>query len=307
MELRQLEYLVAVVEEASFTRAAARLHVTQPGVSSQIRQLERELGQRLLDRSGRTVRPTEVGATVLEYARSALASVADARLAVDEYTGLLRGRVAVGTVTMASALDLPGLLASFHRRHPAVDISLWESSSDELAAALTSGRLDAAVLAPARTSPPGVELQIIADEPLVAAVSPDDPLALSGRDALTLTELADRTLITFTHATGTRGDIDAACDAAGFRPRIAFEASDPKVLAGLAAHGMGVAILPEPIAREHPEELHVVFIRPAISGRLALAWRAAGVQSPAARAFLAHARTALRSRSWGRGTGSPSS
>ncbi|MEW1928705.1 LysR substrate-binding domain-containing protein [Streptomyces sp. NPDC088360] len=294
MELRQLEYLVAVVEEASFTKAAARLHVTQPGVSSQIRQLERELGQRLLDRSGRTVRPTEVGATVLEYARSALASVAGAQLAVDEYTGLLRGRVAVGTVTMASALDLPGLLASFHRRHPAVDISLWEASSDELAAALTAGRIDAAVLAPAQASPPGVELQIIADEPLVAAVSRDDPLALAGRDRLALTELADRTLITFTHATGTRGDIDAACAAAGFRPRIAFAASDPRVLARLAAHGMGVAILPEPIVRDHPEGLHVLSTRPALRGRLALGWRAAGAESPAARAFLAHARRTLK-------------
>ncbi|GAA3084880.1 LysR substrate-binding domain-containing protein [Streptomyces rectiviolaceus] len=294
MELRQLEYLVAVVEEASFTRAAARLHVTQPGVSSQIRQLERELGQRLLDRSGRTVRPTEVGATVLEYARSALSSVAGARLAVDEYAGLLRGHVAVGTVTLASTLDLPGLLASFHRRHPAVEISLRESSSDELAEALTASRLDAAVLAPAYTSPPGVELQAIADEPLVAAVSRDDPLAVAGRDRLALSELADRALITFTHSTGTRGDIDAACVAAGFRPRIAFEASDPGVLARLAAHGMGVAILPAPIARDHPEELHVLFTDPVIRGRLALAWRSAGTESPAATAFLAHARAALR-------------
>ncbi|KOG56021.1 LysR family transcriptional regulator, partial [Streptomyces varsoviensis] len=80
MELRQLEYLVAVVEEASFTKAAARLHVAQPGVSAQVRQLERELGQSLLDRSGRTVRPTEAGAAVLPYARAALAAVDGARL-----------------------------------------------------------------------------------------------------------------------------------------------------------------------------------------------------------------------------------
>ncbi|MFC8127196.1 LysR substrate-binding domain-containing protein [Streptomyces sp. NPDC057302] len=294
MELRQLEYLVAVVEEASFTRAAARLHVTQPGVSSQIRQLERELGQRLLDRSGRTVRPTEVGATVLEYARSALSSVAGAQLAVDQYSGLLRGHVAVGTVTLAPTLDLPGVLASFHRRHPTVGISLGEASSSELASALTAGRLDVAVLAPAHTPPPGVELQVIADEPLVAAVSQDDPLARPGRDHVALTELADRTLITFTHATGTRTDIDAACAAAGFRPRVAFEASDPRVMAQLAANGMGVAILPEPIARDHPQELQVLFIQPALRGQLALAWRSAGTQSPAARAFLTHARHSLR-------------
>src|SRR3954469_17927387 len=106
MELRQLEYFVTVVEEAGFTRAAARLHVAQPGVSAQIRRLERELGQDLLDRSGRTVRLTEVGAAVLPYARAALDAVAGARLAVDEMTGLLRGQVAVGMLTACGSVDL---------------------------------------------------------------------------------------------------------------------------------------------------------------------------------------------------------
>src|SRR3954467_2389851 len=102
MELRQLEYFVTVVEEAGFTRAAERVHVAQPGVSAQIRRLERELGQELLDRSGRSVRLTEVGAAVLPYARAALAAVDGVRLAVDELTGLLRGQVAIGTVTSHS-------------------------------------------------------------------------------------------------------------------------------------------------------------------------------------------------------------
>jgi DNA-binding transcriptional LysR family regulator len=91
MELRQLAYFVTVAEEANFTRAAAKLHVAQPGVSAQIRRLERELGQQLLDRSARAVRLTEVGAAVLPYARAALQAVDGARLAVDELTGLLRG------------------------------------------------------------------------------------------------------------------------------------------------------------------------------------------------------------------------
>src|ERR671927_1645481 len=98
MQLRQLEYFVAVAEEGSFTRAAARVHVAQPGVSAQIRRLERELGQELLDRSGRAVRLTEAGAAVLPYARAALAASAGARLAVDELAGVLRGRGAVGAV-----------------------------------------------------------------------------------------------------------------------------------------------------------------------------------------------------------------
>src|SRR6266511_2587248 len=101
MELHQLAYFVAVAEEGNFTRAAAKLHVAQPGVSAQIRRLERELGQPLLDRSGRTVRLTEVGAAALSHARAALAAVERVREAVDELAGLVRGQVAMGMVTSA--------------------------------------------------------------------------------------------------------------------------------------------------------------------------------------------------------------
>src|SRR5579862_5105159 len=107
MEIRQLEYLVAVVEEASFTRAAERLHVAQPGVSAQIRQLERELGQPLLDRSSRVTRLTEAGKAVLPFARAALSAAAGARTAVDELAGLLRGHVTIGMVVQCASLDIP--------------------------------------------------------------------------------------------------------------------------------------------------------------------------------------------------------
>src|SRR6266542_2494040 len=144
MELRQLEYFVAVAAEANFTRAAAKLHVAQPGVSAQVRRLERELGQPLLDRSERTVRLTEAGVAVLPYARAALAAVAGARLAVDELTGLMRGHVAIGMVVACSSLDLPRVLAEFHRDHPAVEVTLQEANSDPLLAALQAGQLDVA-------------------------------------------------------------------------------------------------------------------------------------------------------------------
>src|SRR5215469_7278800 len=130
MELRQLEYFVAVADERNFTRAAAKLHVTQPGVSAQIRQLERELGHPLLDRSGRATALTEAGQAVLPFARAALGAVAGARLAADELSGLLRGHVAVGMVSQCASLDIPDLLAGYHHRHPAIEITLAESSSD---------------------------------------------------------------------------------------------------------------------------------------------------------------------------------
>jgi DNA-binding transcriptional LysR family regulator len=290
MELRQLEYFVTVAEEANFTRAAAKVHVAQPGVSAQIRRLERELGQELLDRSGRSVRLTEVGAAVLPYAQAALFAVAGARLAVDELTGLVRGRLAIGMVTSHN-VDLPGLLAEFHQDHPAVEITLAEDKSDHLIDALRGGRLDAAIIALGATPPPDLEIHIVADESIAAAVSHSDDLAK--RSTIPLNALRDRALISLPPGAGIRSRLDDACATAGFTPHIAFEASTPMVLALLAAHGLGVAIVPASLARAR-EDLHPLTItRPELRGRLAFAWRAEGPISPAARALVGRARRLL--------------
>jgi DNA-binding transcriptional LysR family regulator len=292
MELRQLEYLVTVVEEASFTRAAQRCHVAQPGVSAQIRQLERELGQGLLDRSGRTVHPTEAGAAVLPYARAALDAVAGIRLAVDELTGLVRGHLAVGMVASVSSIDLPAVLAGFAQRHPGVEITLTEADSASLLSALAAHRLDASFVGLPGQAPAGIEAEVVADVPLVAVVTPADPL--STRNTVTLDVLAQRPLITLPQGTGLRTVIDRACASAGVQPRVAFEASDPHVLAQLAGRGLGVAIVTEPAARAYRGQLHALAItRPRMRGRLALAWRAEGPTSPAARSFISHARAVL--------------
>jgi DNA-binding transcriptional LysR family regulator len=291
MELRQLEYLVTVAEEANFTRAAARLHVTQPGVSAQIRQLERELGQPLLDRSARKVRLTGAGAAVLPHARAALAAVASCRLAVDELTGLVRGHVSVGMLTSVP-FELASLLADFHDRHPAIEITLTEATSGQLLDALVAGQLDMALIGSVSGRPPGVATQVVTDEPLVAAVSPGD--ALAGRTSIALRELLQRALISLPRGTGLRSRFEQACASAGARPRIAFEAGHPQVLGQLAARGLGVAILPRSFTDAHPGLLHALEItRPRIRAQIELAWRAEGPISPAARALVGHARGSL--------------
>ncbi len=291
MELRQLEYFVAVAEEANFTRAAARLHVAQPGVSAQIRQLERELGQELLDRSARTVRLTEAGAAVLVYAREALGAASGARLAVDELSGLVRGRVAVGMVVACASIDLVDLLADFHRDHPGVAITLAEANTYELVEALRAGQLDLAFVGLPEETPPGIELQLIADEPLVAAVARNDVLA--ARTTVALEALRDRDLISLPRGTGLRSALDDACAGAGFQPRIALEATNLNTLARLAGRGLGVAILPESVALANTDELHAIEVaEPRMRGRVALAWRAEGSIGPAGRALIARARTA---------------
>jgi DNA-binding transcriptional LysR family regulator len=287
MELRQLEYLVAVADEGGFTRAAERLHVAQPGVSAQIRRLERELGQPLLDRTG-GVRPTEAGEAVLPHARAALAAVASVRQAVDEVAGLLRGHAAMGVVTSYGAPDVPALLASFHRRHPGVDITLTEGPSDGLAAGLRDGELDLALVSAPAGGLHGLQTRVVIEEAFVAAVAHSDPLARRG--TIAVPALRDLALICLPHGTGMRSRLEAACAGHGFRPRVAFEAGDPGVLAQLATRGLGVAILPESLAAARSRDLHAIAItRPALRGALVLAWREGGAPSPAGRALVEHA------------------
>jgi len=292
MELRQLEYLVAVAEEASFTRAAARVHVAQPGISAQIRRLENELGLALFDRSGRTVRLTQAGTVVLPHARAALAAVASARVAIDDLHGLVRGRVAVGMVTACTSVAFTDLLSSFHALHPGVELSLSEANSEEMIEALRDGTLDLAWIGVAGAAPAGIATQAIVDDAIVAAVGLDHPLA--SRRSIGLRDLCAHTLIALPPGTGVRNALDAACAAAGLTPQVALEANALDVVARLARQGMGIAILPESVAAALADELHALaIVRPRIRSRLELAWRAAGPASPAARALVEHACAAL--------------
>jgi DNA-binding transcriptional LysR family regulator len=293
MELRQLSYFVAVAEEANFTRAAERVHISQSGVSAQIRQLERELGQTLLDRSGRSVRLTEVGAAVLPFARAALDAADSARLAVDQLAGLVRGHVTVGMVSGCALPVLAQLLAGFHERYPGVGIALTEGGSDRLAELLGAGRLELALVGSAgggtSGSGPPVESAVVADEALVAAVSANDPLA--GRPAITIDALRDQPLICLPRGTGVRAALDAACARAGFQPQIALEASALPMVAHLASLGLGIAIVPSSAAQPSRPALHILQIgRPQIRSRLELAWNPATATSPAGRALIEHTR-----------------
>lgn len=291
MELHQLEYFVAVAEEASFTRAASRVHVAQPGVSAQVRRLESELGQQLLDRSGRSVRLTEVGSAVLPFARAALDAVANARLAVDDLAGLVRGQVTVGMVSGCALPVLAELLAGFHDRHPGVAIALVEDNSDRLVERLRDGRLDLAVIGWAEQTPADIDSVVLVDEELVAAVAPGHPLAGAGAgadaDAITIRQLRDLPLVSLPRGTGVRAALDAACAAAGFTPRIVFEASALPMVVELAGRGLGLAVVPASIPNG-PGILRIT--DPQLRSRLELAWRCAPAANPAARALIERAR-----------------
>jgi DNA-binding transcriptional LysR family regulator len=290
MELRQLEYFVAVAEEANFTRAAERVHISQSGVSAQIRQLELELGAILLDRSGRTTTLTAAGAAALEHARTVLASVTAVQQAVDDVTGLVRGRLVVGMVTGCTISTLFEALAEFHLAHPGVEVSLFEDNSDRLIDGVRTGTIDLALIGAAGAPPADLAALTIVSEPIVALVPPGHPLAKRRR--ATLATITAHPIVCLPDGTGIRAVFDQACTAKGLRPNIVLQATAPAAVAELALRGFGVGILSESITANHDEPLCAIAISdvdtPAL---LALTW--ATRSNPALRELLRHTNRAF--------------
>ncbi|MFI1970351.1 LysR family transcriptional regulator [Streptomyces cinnamoneus] len=241
--LRQLEYLVTVVDGGSFTRAAELLHVTQPALSHQIRALERSLGGPLLDRLPRGVRLTPAGRAMLPHARAALADVERARSAARRASGLEEGELQLATVYSVSLGVLPPVLRVWRREHPGVRVRLVEfRHTGELRAAMAAGQADLAV-----GPPPGEwdgPVRVLGVEEFVVVVPADDPLAGGGADRVELSALADRGWVHYAPGNGLAEVLDGACAAAGFTPRVAVRTEQTAAAAPLAATGLGPALVP---------------------------------------------------------------
>ena len=298
MELRQLEYLVAVAEEANFTRAAERVHISQSGVSAQVKALESELGAELFDRSGRAATLTPAGTAALPHARAALAAAGSLRHAVDDVTGLIRGRLTAGMVQGCEVTPWFAALAGFHRDHPGIDIELREDTSDVLVAGVREGTVDVALVGIAGEPPAGLAAEVIISEGLAAVVATDHALAGHAKpndDGVELARLVAYPVVALPVGTGIRGVFDQACASAGLRARVALEASAPAAVADLGARGLGVGVLSRSMADGLTAGRTDVIAIPIhgidISALLAVVWRRQ--PSPATAAFVGHCRAAF--------------
>jgi len=246
MELRHLRYFAAVAETLSFTQAAADCGVAQSALSQQIARLEKDVGAELFTRSSRQVRLTEAGAVLLPWARRLLADAEQAEQAVAALAGLRRGRLRLGVIqTAASAVDLAAVLGDYHARHPGIELSLSYDTSTALLAAVLDGALDLALvgLGPERI-PPGLDHRVLDEDRLVAVVPAGHRLA--GRRHVDLAELSGDELIWFSRGTGLRAAVEAVCARAGLTPPVPprLEVGMVGEMVRLAAHGLGVAIVP---------------------------------------------------------------
>jgi DNA-binding transcriptional LysR family regulator len=287
VELRHLDYFVAVAEERSFTRAAARLHVVQSGVSAAIKALERELGTPLLDRTSRRVALTDAGLALLPRARATLDAARDARDAVDQVRGGLRGTLRIGTMTAVGPIDVPVLLGRYHRRYPDVSLSLitLTTGSRGLAEALAEGRFDLAFVSLPGPRPAGVDLRQLAAAPMDLMVPAGHRLA--GRpEQVPITELAGETFVDYPAGYGTRVVADRAFARAGLDRHVALEITNTVQAADFVRQGLGIALLPR-FAIPRRKDLHRVPVTGAdLSWPLALATPAARRPSAAAQALI---------------------
>jgi DNA-binding transcriptional LysR family regulator len=248
MELRHLRYFVAVAEELHFGRAAARLNISQPPLSQQIRRLEAELGTQLFNRSRRHVELTGAGQQFLPEARRTIEQADHAfEVAVLASAGSV-GHLTVGFVSSASPV-LPEVVRSFHVRAPRVEISVKEASSAQQIDLLRVGRIDAGLLRPAR-SISGLRLEIVAQERLVLAMPSDHYLA--NEQHLLLSQLADEPFVLFQRELGPGlfDRIVASCVEVGFSPQIAQVSGSMLTIMSLVAGELGVSIVPASLSRQ---------------------------------------------------------
>ena len=249
MELRHLRYFRAVAEELHFGRAAERLHMAQPPLSQQIRQLEDELGVALLARSTRRVELTPAGADYLQRAVAILDSVDAAARQAQRIADGRQGNLAIGCVGSATYSLLPALVRALSDELPDVDVHVrGEMLAPAQIAALESGDIDLALLRmPINTT--GLRVESIRSDRLIVALPHDHPLAHGASDTpvdLALLGGDDFIVHAGSGKSVMHGVLSAAAGRAGFVPRIRHEVEETSTLVTLVAAGVGVALVPEP-------------------------------------------------------------
>jgi DNA-binding transcriptional LysR family regulator len=240
--LRQFEAYLTVVDEGSFTRAAQRLGVSQPGLSQQVAALERELGASLFARMPRSVNLTPTGRALLPHARACVDAAARATTAARSVAGTAAGELRIAAVYSVGLGLLPGVLTRWRADHPGVGVRLLEHRTTEtLTAAMQAGQADVGI----GPTPAGWRgrVRVLGTEELVVLLPADGPPEVRGGE-IALSRLADVAWVQYAASHELSAELDAAAEAAGFRPKVAVRTEQTAVAPQLVAAGIGPALVP---------------------------------------------------------------
>jgi LysR family transcriptional regulator, hydrogen peroxide-inducible genes activator len=242
MEIHQLRYFVAVAEERSFSRAAAREHVAQPSLSQQIQKLEAEMDQRLFDRLSRTVVVTEAGKCLLEYARKILVEIAEARRCLDDLKQEVAGRLSIGAILTMAPYVLPKLIRKFQAHYPKVEVEILEDTTESLALRLEDGTLDLAIMSTCQQSP-ALEPRRLGDEPLLVLLSKRHRLAK--KKNIEWSDLEPEKFLLLHEVHCLSAQVCALLAAHDLRPELALRGAQLATIAEMVATGLGVSFVPQ--------------------------------------------------------------
>lgn len=283
METRHLRYFIAVAEEKHFGRAALRLHMAQPPLSQQIKQLEEQLGTPLFERTTRKVELTPAGELLLDRGRRILQDLEELESDVAQVGAGAAGVIRIGLSGSATYRLLPTLVQKVRQDLPGLKLTVHgEMLTPQMVADLEEGRLDVAVLRPPIASP-DIRLAFLEQDRLVAALPAAAPWA--ERAQLDLAQLAEEPFVGYPADSVVTRIFREACRDAGFTPRVVQEAGETSTLLSLVAAGMGIALVP---MTSRMFTFQGIVFRPvanAPSVDLAVAWRA-GEETPLVRRFL---------------------
>lgn len=282
MELYQLGYFIEIARQHSFTRAADRLHMAQPALSQQMKNLEAELGTALFIRGHKETHLTAAGKAFLPRAESLLAQAEAAKAVVSDVAHLRGGKLTIAAIPSVSACLLPEAIRRFSHRHPKVKLQLIEESSERVAEGVESGSADLGFLQlPANKSV--FEARTLVEEPFVALVSRSRKL--TDKKEMTLRQLSQESFIFYKGRA--RDSAMEACRQAGFEPRIVCESGELETIRAFVTAGLGVALLPKLASGNLPKSIQAIMIRdPHMRRQIAAVWKKGSALSPAANALL---------------------
>ncbi|HEY0185953.1 MAG TPA: LysR family transcriptional regulator [Cellulomonas sp.] len=284
MDLRQMEYAVAVADEGGFSAAARRLHVVQSAVSSTIGALENELGKRLFDRTTHRVVTTEAGDAFIPAARAALLAAREARDSVRDDSDELRGRVRIGVMQGLHA-GLDRALAALREQHPKVQVQLRQAAASDIVEALRDGRLDLAVIAVDRPERFGLPTRTLLREDLVLVTAPG--CDIQRQTPVTVHDLAGHPLVDFSPGWAIRTAVDRAFAEWGTDRQAAFEVNDVLTAADLVRQDLAVCMMPASLAARFTDLDARRFAEP-VPGWTIMVVQPAATPAPAVTALLEH-------------------